>query len=508
MREAFQQLPRLLTGHLQLSLLALLLGGVLSVPLGVLSSRSARVERVAMGFAGVLQTIPSLALLALMVPALAALGLHGIGFLPAFVALVLYSVFPILHGTIVGLRGLDPAVLEAARAVGMDERQQLLQVELPLAMPVIVAGIRTACVWTVGAATLATPVGADSLGNYIFGGLQTRNFSSVLLGCAAAAILALLLDWLGRVVLVAMKAGKRRTLRAALTVFAVLYVYAGASLAFGGSADTEATVIVGAKTFAEQYILSEALALEVSRTTGVRARTRSSLGSSIAFDALRTGAIDIYVDYTGTLWTNVLKRNDKLPREQMRRELDEILAREYGIRVLAALGFENTYALAMRRSVAQRNGVRSLGDLAAASPALGIAGDYEFFARPEWDALVERYGLAFSNVRPMSAALMYQAVTTSAVDVVAGFSTDGRINGSGLLVLEDELGVIPPYEAVVLGSKRLVRQFPEVAACLRALNGKLDVVLMRDLNQQVVDGSSPADAAHRLVEHWHAATPR
>lgn len=502
--EALGDLPRLLTAHLQLSLFALLLGVAISVPLGALASRSRRLERLAMAGASVLQTVPSLALLALMVPLLAALGLRSIGFLPAFVALVLYSVFPVLHGTVVGLRGVDAAVREAARAVGMDDWQQLLRVELPLALPVIVAGVRTACVWTVGAATLATPVGADSLGNYIFSGLQTRNVTAVLIGCAASAALALMLDGLGRFLLVGVQRRSRRAWGAGALAFAALYLYAGATLAWRAP-HGRGVLTIGAKTFAEQYVLSEALALEIRRATGVPATARRSLGSSVAFDALRTGAIDAYVDYTGTIWTTVMKRPEGgISRAQMRREIESYLLREHGIHVLASLGFENTYALALPRESSARFKLHSISDLARESPRLSIAGDYEFFARPEWRALVSRYGLLFERERPMDAALMYQAIQTGAVDVVAAFSTDGRLSTGDLVVLADDQKVIPPYDAVVLAGQRLVGQFPEVAACLRALSGRIDADEMRGLNREVAEGrASPARAARRLVERWH-----
>jgi ABC-type proline/glycine betaine transport system permease subunit/ABC-type nitrate/sulfonate/bicarbonate transport system ATPase subunit len=194
--EALALLPEYLSAHVRLTLAALVAGVLLAVPAGVLASRVRALEGPVLGLAGVIQTIPALALLAVMVPLLSWLGLPGIGVLPAFLGLVLYSLLPILRNTVAGLRGIDPAVLEAAAGVGMTDRERLWQVELPLALPVVAAGVRTATVWTVGMATLSTPVGATSLGNYVFAGLQTRNSASILIGCAAAAALLLGLDFL------------------------------------------------------------------------------------------------------------------------------------------------------------------------------------------------------------------------------------------------------------------------------------------------------------------------
>jgi osmoprotectant transport system permease protein len=505
MHEVLAELPRLLVAHLELSLLSLLLGALISLPLGVLASRSLALERLVMGLASVLQTIPSLALLALMVPALGALGLRNIGFLPAFMALVLYSIFPILQGTVVGLSGVEPAVLEAARAVGMSERQKLWRVELPLASPNIFAGLRTACVWTVGAATLATPVGADSLGNFIFGGLQTRNLAAISVGCAASAALALALDGSFRLLSRLAEPRRRAGRRAGLALAGALLTLLGGAVLVRGVHSERRGVTIGAKTFAEQYILSEALALQIERVTGVAAATQSSLGSALAFDALQSGSIDAYVDYAGTIWTTIMKRRtSNLPRAEMRAKIDEFLMSRYGIRVLAALGFENTYALAVPRSRSRELGITSISQLSRVSGSLSIAGDYEFFARPEWQSLSRRYGLHFAEQRAMNAALMYQAIGSGAVDVIAGFSTDGRIAGGDLLVLVDDQGVIPPYDALLLGSPRLLARHPDVVDCLRALGGRISAAQMRHLNQEVSEGrASPRETAVELVRSWH-----
>ena len=234
MSEQLALLPGYLTAHLQLSLLALLLGTLISMPLGIWVTRRPALAQGVLATVGVVQTIPSLALLALMVPALAALSalttssfgveLRSIGFLPALLALTLYSMLPIVQTTVAGINGVDPALTEAARGVGMTERQKLLRVELPLALPIMVAGVRTATVWVIGTATLSTPVGATSLGNYIFSGLQTRNLSAVLVGCVAAAGLAALLDQIIRALEVGVQARRRGLLALAASVLGLLYV--------------------------------------------------------------------------------------------------------------------------------------------------------------------------------------------------------------------------------------------------------------------------------------------
>jgi osmoprotectant transport system permease protein len=459
-------------------------------------SRWRRLEGPVLGLAGVIQTIPALALLAVMVPLLSGLGLPGIGPLPAFLALVLYSLLPILRNTVAGLHGIDPAVVEASRGVGMTRGQRLVQVELPLALPVILAGLRTATVWTVGMATLSTPVGAASLGNYIFGGLQTRNSAAILTGCVAAAALALVLDGLVRTTSRALAAGRRGALLAALALLLGLGAWAWAAAGRGAAPGARA-VVVGAKTFTEQHVLAEILAGTVRTGAGREVRILASLGSTVAFDALRRGEIDLYVDYTGTLWATVMGRKGTGgPRGAVAEEVGRWLAAEHGITLVASLGFENAYGFAVRRETADRLRLKGLSDLARQAAALSLASDYEFFAREEWRAVRSAYGLAFREQRTMDPSLLYAAIETGEVDVITAYTSDGRIDALSLAVLEDEKGVLPPYDAVVLASPRLARDAPDVLAAVRGLEGAIDAATMRALNRRVdAQGLSPGAAA-------------
>jgi osmoprotectant transport system permease protein len=500
-REQLALLPGYLTAHLQLTLFALLAGTAVSIPAGIAITRSRRLERPVLGVASVIQTVPSLALLAVMVPALSSLGLRSIGFLPAFIGLTLYSVLPVLRNTVTGLAGLDPSLKEAARGVGMTSRQQLWRVELPLALPVILAGLRTSTVWTVGMATLSTPVGAPSLGNYIFAGLQTRNLTAVLVGCVAAAALALTLDGLVRALGAAVLARTRSSLVAILAIFGLLYAHASIAFVASTTRTGPARIVVGAKTFTEQYILGSILSRTIARATGGQVDVASSLGSTVAFDALRAGDIDAYVDYTGTIWATIMRRDaSSVDRETVLREVGGYLKDEHGIEVVGALGFENAYAMAMRRTHASDLKIRSLGDLAPYASRLAVGGDYEFFDRPEWRAIQDRYQLRFREQRSMDPSLMYQALANSQVDLIGAFSTDGRIAALDLVLLEDERHAIPPYDAVILAGARLVREHPEAIAALRRLSGTIDADRMRRMNLSVdQDGKSPEAVANDFV---------
>jgi osmoprotectant transport system permease protein len=510
-REQLALLPAYLTAHLELTLVALGVGTLVSVPLGILVTRRRALEGPVLGLASAVQTIPSLALLAVMVPALAALGalsarlfgleLRSIGYLPAILALTLYGMLPILRNTVAGIEGVDPALREAAAGVGMTDRESLRRVELPLALPVIVAGIRTASVWIVGTATLSTPVGATSLGNYIFSGLQTRNLAAVGVGCAAAAALAIALDQTIRGIETGIRERRRGLRLLSVSVLAGICAATAAGAAYTGRAAGGSPVQIGAKTFTEQYVLAEILARWLERETSLPSSTRASLGSTVAFDALAAGEIDVYVEYAGTIWATLMKRDGAPPpRDEVRAEVEAWL-RSRGLTVVCALGFENAYALGMRAEDASRLGVARIGDLARLAPQLEIGGDFEFFTRAEWRALERVYGLAFRAQRTMDPSLMFPALAAGQVDVISAYSTDGRLAAQRVVLLDDERGVIPPYDALLLASARFARERPAAVAALAKLGGAIDRAAMQRMNDAVdAGGESPAAVARRFVE--------
>jgi osmoprotectant transport system permease protein len=457
-----------------------------------------------LSLASVVQTVPGLALLALFYPLLLALaaltlswfgfGFSAFGFLPAVLALALYSMLPVLRNTITGLDGVEPAILEAAKGVGMTPRQSLFTVELPLALPVMMAGIRTAAVWVIGTATLSTPIGQTSLGNYIFAGLQTQNWVFVLFGCLAAATLALAVDQL--LALVENGLRQRNRLRAMLGgagIAALVAVTLVPSMARSSS-----NTIVGAKTFTEQYVLSALIAQRL-RAAGLSASSREGLGSNVIFEALKSNDIDVYVDYSGTLWVNQFHRGDSRPREKLLDELKVVLAKQ-DITLLGELGFENAYALVMPKKRAEALGIRTIADLAAHAPTMSLAADYEFFSRPEWASLQKAYGLSFHAQRQMQPDFMYAAVASGEVDVIAGYTSDGLIAKYDLVVLEDSRHAIPPYDAIVLLSPRRAGD-QALQAAIKPLLGKIDIADMREANLRAAggDGASSPDAVARWL---------
>jgi osmoprotectant transport system permease protein len=503
---AFADLPDYLGQHVLLSVSAMALGLAISLPLALAASRTAWLRGPSLAVASVIQTIPGLALLALFYPLLVIVsafttrtfgfGFRALGFLPAMLALSLYSMLPVLRNTITGLNGIDPAILRAARAAGMTPWQSLRMVELPIAAPVIMAGIRTAAVWVIGTATLSTPVGQTSLGNYIFTGLQTENWVLVLFGCIAAAVLTLAVDRLLALGEDGLARRSRWRLIASVSGIALI-VLASLYPLVGGAAETP--VVIGTKSFDEQYILGALMQQRLGHAGFATAR-RDGLGSTVVFDALAANEVDVYVDYTGTIWANEMKRTDIPGRAAVMAQMSAWLQKKYGILTLGRVGFENAYALAMRRDRAEALHIGTLADLAPVARDLSIGGDYEIFSRPEWRAVRAAYGLTFGHQRQYQSNFLYRAAATGDVDVITAFSSDGRIVQFNLKLLGDPKQAFPPYDAVILVAPKRAHDAKFIAA-LKPLIGAIDLKTMQQANLMVdrdTDKRSPEDVARWL----------
>jgi osmoprotectant transport system permease protein len=364
---------------------------------------------------------------------------------------------------------------------------EIALVEAPLAAPVAMAGIRTAAVWTIGAATLATTVGYPSLGNPIFAGLQTESWSLVLAGCIAAAAgdrhRRAARD--GRAIDRA--AAPKRAL-AALAVLAIALLLALLPLL----RTSERTVTIGAKNFSEQYILARLIGARLE-AAGYRVSYREGLGSAVAFRALASGDVDVYVDYSGTLWTGLMGRRDTPSRAAMAQGIGHWMAAGPKTGLVGSLGFENAYALAVKPG----SGLASIADLTGKAPGLTLGADLEFLDRPEWRAVREAYGLSFKATRAYNPTFMYRALSSGQADVISAFSSDGRIAADHLVVLADPKQAVPHYDALLLVSPAHA-QDERFLAALRPLVNAVPVEDMRTANYMVdrdADKATPEAAA-------------
>jgi osmoprotectant transport system permease protein len=505
--------------HLMLTGVSTGMAILIGVPLGIAAARIWWLRGPLTGSVGILQTIPSLAMLAILLALL-----QKIGAIPAIIALTLYALLPIVRNTLTGLEGVSPAVLEAARGIGMTPRQRLWLVEIPLSTPVIVAGIRTAAVVSVGIATLSAFIGAGGLGQFINRGLALSNTDLILLGAIPAAVLALIVDgslaasqWglrRNRPRGTRFRAAVGRCLRPVALSMPVALILAGCFAYFSTSASSSnpvwepsagdgRTIRIGTKNFTEQLILGELMAQLIAARTDLKVERRFNLGGTmICHGALKSGGIDLYAEYTGTALTAILKR----PVVADPGRAYETVARGYRQRFAAEwlrpFGFNNTYAITVRKSDATSRNLRTLSDLIPIAGTLRAGFTAEFSERPDgYPGLRRAYELQFREVRDLDPALMYQAIANGEVDVIGAFATDGRIAAFELQPLRDDRGFFPPYQAAPVIRTEILKAHPRLRQVLGLLAGRLDNATMQRLNFEVDEEKRrPGDVARGFLE--------
>jgi osmoprotectant transport system permease protein len=465
------EVAQLTLEHLVLVGLSIIIAAGIGLPLGVLMTRRPGLSGPILTFANAVQTIPSLALFGFLIP-LPFIG--GIGARTAIVALVLYSLLPIIRNTFTGISGVDPAIREAGRGMGMTDLQLLWSVEIPLALGVIFAGLRVATVLCVGVATIAAAVGAGGLGMFIFRGVSMVDSRLILAGAIPAAALALAADFgLGAI--------EKRFSK----LLCLVLIVAG----FCSCSRTD-RIVVGSKNFSEQVILGEMLAQQIERKTHLGVDRKLNLGGTlVCHEALTAGQIDTYVEYTGTGLTAILKEPPVKESTLAYQNVKDAYKSRFGIEWTEPLGFNNTFAIIVRKSDAQQFNIKTISD-AAPHTAKWVAGfGYEFIEREDgYPGLVKTYNLRFPvQPRVMELGLTYRAVANHQADLIAGNSTDGLIDALGLVVLDDDKHYFPPYDAVPLVRDAVVAKHPEVREALRALGGKISEEQMRRMNY-AVDG--------------------
>lgn len=489
----------LLAQHVLLAGLATLVATAIAVPIGIAASRRPRISAPLTGLANAVQTIPSLAMFGFLLP-LPILG--GIGTRTAIVALTLYALLPVLRMTVTGLTGIDRSVRDAGIALGMTPRQLLWQVELPLALPSIVAGIRIAAVVAVGSATIAAAVGAGGLGEYIYRGLSMVDTTVILAGAIPAAVLALLVD-LGLWALQRLSLRRRRGSGGRITGIVIgLVVLSGLTGLAVTTFRPSDVIVVGSKNFAEQLVLGEIVAQAIERETGRRVDRRLNLGGTLICDrALRSGDIDVYVEYTGTALTAVFNQPLGTSRELVTATVRELYGRT-GRTLLAPLGFDNTFAMLVRGEEARAKDLRTIDDAAREAPRWRAAFGYEFLDRPDgYTGLAKAYGITLAEPpRSMDLALTYRALASRQVDLIAGDATSGLIRALDLVALEDTRHYFPPYDAVPVARAETLLRYPDVRRAVEGLGGRISAAHMREMNYRVEAlRQLPADVARDFL---------
>ena len=503
-----EQIISLCIEHIKLTSLALLIAIIIGVPIGILISYKKKLNKPVLGITSVAQAIPSMALLGFMIPFL------GIGTIPAIVVVVLYSLLPIIKNTYTGISNIPSSTIEAATGIGLTKAQILTKIQIPEALPIIMAGVRISSVSAVGLMTMAAFIGGGGLGYLIFSGIRTVNNYQILAGAIPACILALLVDYFfgaieKLVTPVSLqkenkdKIKKERRKDKIIVIVAILLLIILFIQDLDFSKKEENTVIVGSKDFTEQEILCYMTASAIEENSDIKVTRECNLGGAqVVFSALTNKDIDLYIDYAGTDYTDILKHEPISDINKVYQTVKKEMHEKYNIAVLNQMNFNNTYALAVTQATSEKYNLKTISDLSQVSNLLTIAPTLEFINRKDGlPGLKKAYQLEFKDTIGIDGSPRYTALMNGNAQVIDAFTTDGLLKKFNLVVLEDDKNFFPPYNAIPLVREDTLKKYPKLEPILNTLGSYLTDEVMQELNYQVDElGKSPENVANEFLK--------
>lgn len=484
------QIVMLLLEHIKLTAISVSVAMLIGIPLGIFICYVQKASQPVLGVANLIQAIPSMALLGFMIPFL------GIGTVPAVVAVTLYSLLPIIKNTYTGISNINQQTIEAAHGIGLTRFQVLWKVQIPLALPVIMAGVRISAVTAVGLMTIAAFIGAGGLGYLVFSGIRTVNNNQILAGAIPACILALGVDAFAAMIenmatprnlqdkKDAVNSGRKKAIMAiAILSIAGVFIYTNML----GGVKGNKVIKVASKDYTEQIIIGHMVSDMIEFNTDIKVDRKMVLGGTqVCFSALRSNDIDMYVEYSGTAYSDTLAYP---PISDMQRVYDTVkwdFADKFNIVVLKQLNFNNTYALAVTQDAAKKYNLESISDLKPVAGNMKTGTTFEFLNRDDGIRGIQKvYRLKFKESVALDGSPRYAALVNKDVDVVDAFSTDGLLKKFNLKVLKDDKQFFPPYYAMPLVRGETLEQYPELEPLMEKLGSVLNNDVMMELNYQV-----------------------
>lgn len=495
--EDFKFFLNLTVEHILISLLAISIASVLGIILGIIISEYRRFSGLILGTVNILYTIPSIALLGFFIT------ITGVGNTTALIALIIYALLPIIRSTYTGIVNINPLIIEASEGMGSTKLQQLFKVKLPLALPVLMSGIRNMVTMTIALAGIASFVGAGGLGVAIYRGITTNNSAMTFLGSLLIAILALIFDFILGIIEKRLTNHKRTKYKVnfKLIILGLFIIIFGAYFSLNSKKDK--VINIATKPMTEGYILGQMLTELIEQDTDLKVNMTTGVGggTSNIHPAMLKGEFDLYPEYTGTSWEAVLKKEgsyDESKFDELQKEYKE----KYNLEYVNLYGFNNTYGLAVNRDIAEKYNLKTYSDLAAVSNNLIFGAEYDFFEREDgYKELQKVYNVDFKKKIDMDIGLKYQAMKDKKIDVMVIFTTDGQLAISDVVVLEDDKKMYPSYRAGTVVRSEILSKYPELKAVLEKLNNILDDKTMADLNYQVEsEGKKPEDVAREYLQ--------
>ena len=483
--------------HILISLLAISIASVLGIILGIIISEYRRFSGLILGTVNILYTIPSIALLGFFIT------ITGVGNTTALIALIIYALLPIIRSTYTGIVNINPLIIEASEGMGSTKLQQLFKVKLPLALPVLMSGIRNMVTMTIALAGIASFVGAGGLGVAIYRGITTNNSAMTFLGSLLIALLALIFDFILGIMEKRLTNHKRTKYKVnfKLVILGLFIIIFGAYFSLNSKKDK--TINIATKPMTEGYILGQMLTELIEQDTDLKVNMTTGVGggTSNIQPAMVKGEFDLYPEYTGTSWEAVLKKEgsyDESKFDELQKEYKE----KYNLEYVNLYGFNNTYGLAVNKDIAEKYNLKTYSDLAKVSNNLIFGAEYDFFEREDgYKELQKVYNMNFKKQIDMDIGLKYQAMKDKKIDVMVIFTTDGQLAISDVVVLEDDKKMYPSYRAGTVVRSEILSEYPELKPVLEKLNNILDDKTMADLNYQVEsEGKKPEDVAREYLQ--------
>ncbi|AKP68355.1 glycine/betaine ABC transporter permease [Companilactobacillus ginsenosidimutans] len=480
--------------HLSISLISLLIAAVIAIPLAIYLRRYKKVAEVVLQITSIFQTIPSLALLGILIPFV------GIGTVPAVIALVVYAVMPIFQNTYTGFTSIDPSLEEAAYAFGLSKYRRLTRIELPLAMPLIVSGLRIAMVMIIGTATLAALIGAGGLGTYILLGIETNNNALLIIGAVLSAALALIFSALIRFI------GKL-SFKKIMYVFATLLVLFGGWGIYSSVSKPLSTITIAGKMGSEPEILINMYKdLIQQENPKQKVELKANFGTTnFLYKALKAGQIDVYPEFTGTVMETLVKAQNygKNPTK-IYQQGKTMLKQQDNLDYLSPMKYQNGYALVVSKDFAKKYNLKKISDLRAVQDQVKAGFDIDFFNQKDgYPGIKKQYNIDFADTNTMQPSIRYKAIASGKVNLVDGYTTDPQVQKYHLVVLQDDKHFFPPYQGAPLVRNKALKEHPDMKKALDKLSGKISTKDMQKMNYQVTFQHKKAKTvAHDyLVEH-------
>ena len=495
--EDFKFFLNLTVEHILISLLAISIASVLGIILGIIISEYRRFSGLILGTVNILYTIPSIALLGFFIT------ITGVGNTTALIALIIYALLPIIRSTYTGIVNINPLIIEASEGMGSTKLQQLFKVKLPLALPVLMSGIRNMVTMTIALAGIASFVGAGGLGVAIYRGITTNNSAMTFLGSLLIALLALIFDFILGIMEKRLTNHKRTKYKVnfKLIILGLFIIIFGAYFSLNSKKDK--TINIATKPMTEGYILGQMLTELIEQDTDLKVNITNGVGggTSNIHPAIVKGEFDLYPEYTGTSWEAVLKKEDSYDESKFD-ELQKEYKEKYNLEYVNLYGFNNTYGLAVNKDIAEKYNLKTYSDLAKVSNNLIFGAEYDFFEREDgYKELQKVYNMNFKKQIDMDIGLKYQAMKDKKIDVMVIFTTDGQLAISDVVVLEDDKKMYPSYRAGTVVRSEILSEYPELKPVLEKLNNILDDKTMADLNYQVEsEGKKPEDVAREYLQ--------